>query len=121
MGEACVLNCSCPFSFSFLKKSEKKDKSSTKDNVPKLFEDKNNDLPSNSISMTQMLGLCSGKFDDSSSSMSAMMTSQKGAVSSSGDQSVLDFHDDNANNSFTNFTFKQSQKDVETNSAQGIS
>lgn len=58
--------------------------------------------------MTQMLGLCSGKFDDSNS-IPLTMSSSKGSDNRQ-HQSSLDFQDENANNSFSHFTFRQSNE-----------
>ena len=71
----------------------------------------NDSLP-NTFSMTQMLGLCSGKFDDSNNSTTnsaagASSSAKVDASGDTGDQSSLNFHDDNANTSFANFTFDQ--------------
>lgn len=62
--------------------------------------------------MTQMLGLCSGNFDNSNPSTlnsSINKTSNNDNYNKvNRDSSSLNFHDDNANASFANFTFNQS-------------
>ena len=109
--------------FRLLKKDIKKTKfiepkrPDNKEETIKLFEEKKSEnsvagedaIPS-TFSMTQMLGLCSGKFDDSNA---FTLTSSVAKTDSSGDggvgdrdQSSLNFEDDNA--SFANFTFNQS-------------
>lgn len=89
----------------------------------KLFEEKKSentaggsegDSIPNTFSMTQMLGLCSGKFDDSNPSTlnsSANKTNNNDGDDNKvgeADSSSLNFHDDNANASFANFTLNQS-------------
>jgi len=90
-------------------KNEKRDKFATKDKTPKLFEKKESEggESSSTFSMTQMLGLCSGKFDDSNTSISTTGASPK-KTQERDHQSELEYNDDNANNSFSNFTFPQS-------------
>lgn len=86
-------------------KNEKRDKFASKDKTPNLFEKKEDqeEEPSSTFSMTQMLGLCSGKFEDSNT-----ISGTSPNKSQDHNHTELEFNDDNENNSFSNFTFPKS-------------